>query len=382
MQFVHIADTHLGYKQYGEIQRENDYYSVFENTIQKIIEINPDFVIHSGDLFEFNKPTTKALLVFQNGLNKLNKHNIPVYAIAGNHDSIQKQNSLPPQVLFRNMGLNLISANKPFFIHDDIFIGGIPYIPKTQNENLKNRLKQIEKLSKDYKKRILLLHQGIDIFLPSNAPYELELADIPTTFHYYALGHIHARHTRDFGEGKLVYPGSMEVGRKDEISNYKTKGKGFSIVEFSEDKPIVKNINIELPRKQLIENIFYPELKPRLEEIKNYISKLDNKPILNIDIEGGNFSKSDVYELINKTLKENFLLLKLRFNMSPLEIKMKPETNSTLTPSFLIKNQLEELFNENISDFGVSLFNALNSNDKENDVKELCDEFMRKNYDN
>lgn len=377
MQFVHIADTHLGYKQYGEVQRENDYYSVFENTIQKIIEVNPDFVIHSGDLFEFNKPTTKALLVFQKGLSKLNKHDIPVYAIAGNHDSIQKQNSLPPQVLFKNMGLKLISPKNPFFIHDDIFIGGIPYIPRIHHENLKNKLKQIEILSKDYEKRILILHQGIDVFLPPTAPYELELADIPTTFHYYALGHIHARHERDFGEGKLVYPGSMEIGRKDEIKNYLYKGKGFSIVDISTNKPTIENINIELPRKQLIEKIFYPELNSRLDKIVDSVSKLNNKPILNIDIEGGNFSKSDVYELINKKLKEKTLLLKLRFNMTEIETRIEPENDSNLTPSSLIKSQLSDLFDDDTGDFGVSLFNALNSNNKELDVKEICDEFMR-----
>lgn len=376
MQFVHIADTHLGYKQYGEIKREDDYYSVFENTIQKIIEINPDFVIHSGDLFEFNKPTTKALLVFQNGLSQLNKHNIPIYAIAGNHDSIQKQNSLPPQVLFRNMGLKLISPKTPFFIHEDIFIGGIPYTPKTQNNHLKDALKEVENLSKDYKKRILVLHQGIDSFLPPNAPYELELADIPTTFHYYALGHIHARHERDFGEGKLVYPGSMEVGRKDEIKNYIYKGKGFSLVDISNNNPQIENINIELPRKQIIEKIFYPELYSSLEKIKSHISKLDNKPILNIDIEGGNFSKSEVYDLINKELKEKSLLLKLRFNMTKIETQMEPR-NDNLTPHSLIKNQLTDLFDDDTGDFGVLLFNALNSNDKEIDVKEFCDEFMR-----
>ena len=82
-----MADNHLGYRQYGLYQREIDYYDTFKTAIKKILELRPDFVIHSGDLFEFFRSPPKALFEVQKGLKKLQEKNIPVYAIPGNHDS-------------------------------------------------------------------------------------------------------------------------------------------------------------------------------------------------------------------------------------------------------------------------------------------------------
>ena len=38
MKFAHLADTHLGYRQFGLIEREKDFYEVFEKVIDKIGE--------------------------------------------------------------------------------------------------------------------------------------------------------------------------------------------------------------------------------------------------------------------------------------------------------------------------------------------------------
>ena len=88
MRFAHLADTHLGFKHLGLDEREEDLYETFSKTIDKIIELDVDFVIHSGDLFNSAKPTTNTLLVFQKELFKLNDAGIPFYVIAGNHDSL------------------------------------------------------------------------------------------------------------------------------------------------------------------------------------------------------------------------------------------------------------------------------------------------------
>ncbi len=100
MKFAHLADTHLGYRQYGLIEREKDFYEVFDKVIDKIIEEKVDFVIHSGDLFETARPSPMALLTFQKGLLKLKGAGIPMYAIAGNHDVVMRKGSIPPQVIF------------------------------------------------------------------------------------------------------------------------------------------------------------------------------------------------------------------------------------------------------------------------------------------
>ena len=47
MKFAHLADTHLGYRQFGLLEREKDFYEVFDKIIDRIIEEKVDFVIHS-----------------------------------------------------------------------------------------------------------------------------------------------------------------------------------------------------------------------------------------------------------------------------------------------------------------------------------------------
>ena len=42
MQFAHLADTHMGYRQYGLVERENDFFEVFEQAIDEIISEKPD----------------------------------------------------------------------------------------------------------------------------------------------------------------------------------------------------------------------------------------------------------------------------------------------------------------------------------------------------
>ena len=44
IKFAHLADTHLGYRQFGLLEREKDFYEVFDKIIDKIIEEKVDFV--------------------------------------------------------------------------------------------------------------------------------------------------------------------------------------------------------------------------------------------------------------------------------------------------------------------------------------------------
>jgi DNA repair exonuclease SbcCD nuclease subunit len=88
LKIAHFADTHLGYRQYGLAERENDFYERFDEIIDHMIENDVDCVIHSGDLFESPKPPIKALLTAQQGFMRLVSHNIPVYVIAGNHQTM------------------------------------------------------------------------------------------------------------------------------------------------------------------------------------------------------------------------------------------------------------------------------------------------------
>ena len=152
MRFAHLSDSHLGYRQFGILEREQDFYDVFARNIDKIIEMDVDFVIHSGDLFDNNRPSTEALLAFQKALLRLKEAKIPIYAIAGNHDSILRKDALPPQVLFKDIGLNLISPDNPLYNEGAVLICGIPYMPSSQGRALKERYDQLSRIADKYLK--------------------------------------------------------------------------------------------------------------------------------------------------------------------------------------------------------------------------------------
>lgn len=361
MRFAHIADTHLGYRQYGLFEREIDFYHHYNRLIDKIIAEKPDFVIHSGDLFETSRPPTKALLTAQESFLKFKEEKIPVYAIAGNHDIVMRKNALPPQVLYKKFGLKLIGSKNPYYNHDGIFIGGSPYRSKYHSKSLLKSIKAIENESKNYKNRILVLHQAIDKYLPFE--YEMKIGDLPDSFNYYALGHLHTRILEDFGEGKLAYPGCPEIWRMDEISNYKKKGKGFNLVDMEEDIPAVEEVNVKISRKILQRRIQYSNFDDEIKQLRELILKIDKKPIVELIIEGKSYNRSLVHENLNKLFTDITLQIRPKYESSVASKQSIIETE-TLNIHDLMIERLNE-YDKEVSDFAVALFERLSSGHNE-----------------
>src|SRR5258708_12356297 len=84
--FIHIADTHLGYEQYGVRERFNDFSRAFWDIIDEARKRPVDFVIIAGDLFNKRAIDAQTLIHAIEGLKKLKDMHIPVIAIEGNHD--------------------------------------------------------------------------------------------------------------------------------------------------------------------------------------------------------------------------------------------------------------------------------------------------------
>lgn len=381
MKFAHLADSHLGYRQYGLLERENDFYDVFDTIVDKILEEEVDFVIHSGDLFEVAKPSPKALLRFQNSFLKLTEANIPVYAIAGNHDSVMRKNSVPPQVLFKELGLKVISPKTPAYVQNDVFIGGTPYLSKSQKSLLLAKYQALAKEAKKYSKSILVSHQGIDKYLPFQ--YEIEIGDLPTNFDYYAMGHIHNYINDEFGKGRLVYPGSTDIWKSNEAGDALKNGKGFCVVDLdTDDVPLVKRVSVDLPREFITENIEYNKLSETLQKIKNHIISLDNKPILNLTVEKGNFTSSDVYDTINKNLGKYALMIRPSFKPDKMIAEEQNIINDdNLEPRQLLIDSLEKEYkNNNVNDLAIELLDNL-SKDKLEESEKIANSYYDNHYE-
>lgn len=86
--FLHLADIHLGFNQYGSAERQKDFYRAFNDIIVRYALPDPvDFIVIAGDFFDNRivNPATMNQAVAV--LSKLKQANIPVIVIEGNHDN-------------------------------------------------------------------------------------------------------------------------------------------------------------------------------------------------------------------------------------------------------------------------------------------------------
>ena len=300
MQFIHMSDNHLGYRQYNSDEREKDIYNAFNQCIDKIIDIKPDFVVHSGDLFEQSTPPINALYTALKGFERLKEHNIPIYIIHGNHDVPPRITKGSPYLILKNILKDKLHTftKKKYHIfkknNKEIFIGGSDYTSIGKTTELFDDYKLIEQESKNYKNKILIFHQSIYSY--SNIPsYEIQANNLPRGFNYYAGGHIHKRilktinlqinnnsNNNSNGSQVLGWSGSTEITDYDEYRDYKKEGKGFYLVDMSKndfDISCVDKINIKcrdfvidktIKNKNDFENL--------VNELNNYNDK--TKPVV------------------------------------------------------------------------------------------------------
>jgi DNA repair protein SbcD/Mre11 len=94
MRLIHFSDTHLGFSEYYKIdpvtginQREQDFYDAWEQVLNGILELQPDLVVHCGDLFHSPRPNNRAIRIALEGVQKISNAGIPMVIISGNHET-------------------------------------------------------------------------------------------------------------------------------------------------------------------------------------------------------------------------------------------------------------------------------------------------------
>lgn len=364
VRFAHLSDTHLGYRQYGLQDREDDFYKTFARVIGDIIHEDVDFVIHSGDLFETNRPSNKAHFVFQKALDSLNDAGIPFYALSGNHDISLKKDSIPPQVLYRNQGLNLLSPNVPEYIFDDnVYIGGVEFTPVSYKRQLYKDMEERSIKAQEYDTRIIVLHQGIDKFMPFN--YELEIGTIPENFQYYAMGHLHNYINVEYGEGRLVYPGSTEIWKTSEIRDYWKNKKGYVISTIRNGKVETERKIVDIQREFLNETIQNNNLLTELQSLKNQLREFKVKPIINVTIQGDKFNTQEAYDTVHKYLDEYSLQVRPTFNLTDTPKTIISEELNSLNPKGFLKEYVKDSKIKGADNFITDLYDKLKVNQME-----------------
>jgi len=216
--FVHAADLHLGYSQYGLEARRQDFDNSFKELVDKTIELKPDFMIIAGDLFHQPRPSNVTLENTIRCFKRLKDACIPVLTVDGSHDSAP--NTITGTILYPLDSAGLIHhlprhSGACWRKQDSCYVYGIP--------NFHNRHKTKEALPKFIAENLPTLEEGLcSIFvfhggldLPNIRPPYIE-ADIlpdelPDGFNYYAAGHIHEQYQGRFKTGILAYSGCTET---------------------------------------------------------------------------------------------------------------------------------------------------------------------------
>ncbi len=281
MKIVHFSDTHLGFNDLDILnskninQREADFYDAFVQVVEQIKEIQPDYIIHTGDLFHRASPSNRAITFALTQFKIINALGIPFILIAGNHSTPRTNLSSPILKIFENFENIYLSYEQKYkkIEFSDIIFHTLPHM----NDETKAQ-QQIElcetNIQKD-KKNIMMLHCSVGAHYLMQEfgewVYPKEKEYIFKQMDYVALGHWHG-----FGAVKnhknVYYSGSTERTSL----NDKRNSKGFILVHLSDTLEVgFRAINI---RKILQKEI-------NCQDYENSIAQLDISDIKDAIIE-------------------------------------------------------------------------------------------------
>jgi DNA repair exonuclease SbcCD nuclease subunit len=249
MRLVHLADLHIGYRQYqrstaaGINQREADVAATFKRAIDKTIELKPEFVLIAGDVFHSVRPSNPAILHAFQQFSRLvaalpQSH---IVMIAGNHDTARTAETGCILHLFKPLGITVVDgdAERIEFSDEGVSILAVPDMPQG-----------IPALVPDAaaRRNILLLHGEVEGVLPEHARrMERSVEEISreelgaARWDYVALGHYHVHREvapNAYYAGSIDYTSSNpwgEMREEREAGIYDALRGGKGIIEWDLD---------------------------------------------------------------------------------------------------------------------------------------------------
>ncbi|MEA2761433.1 MAG: repair protein SbcD/Mre11 [Gemmatimonadaceae bacterium] len=237
MRLVHLADIHLGFRQYqrqtptGINQREADIATSLRRVIDAVIELHPDVVLIAGDVFHTVRPTNPAILHGFLQFSRLMQMlpDATVVMIAGNHDTPRTAETGCILGLFRGLGITVVDGvSKRISVPErDLMILAVPDMAQ-DNPALEP--------DPTAKYNVLLLHGEIEGVLPKHGR-ELDRSTMEISkealgaekWDYVALGHYHVYRSvapNAFYSGSVDYTSTNPWGELAEERETGIGGKG------------------------------------------------------------------------------------------------------------------------------------------------------------
>lgn len=215
MKFLHTADWHLGYRQYGMSVRESDFLKPLDEIAEIAVREEVDAVLVAGDMFDSIHPPASAVQAAKRFGDDLRLKGIPVLSIDGNHDlSGGKWATVCGFTAVGQVG-GTIQVGNP---DPGLFVSGLDFC---RTQQLLERLKAMEDANVNLGGGVLMLHMEIaELTAYSTA---LSLRDLEPHLDalnvgYVALGHIHNAVETATDAGRIYrYPGSTEMNDVSEL---------------------------------------------------------------------------------------------------------------------------------------------------------------------
>lgn len=297
MNFLHMADMHLGYRQYDLEDRFKDLGRTFNQVIEYAIGNNADFVLISGDLFDKRSINAPTYVQAVHVLSMLKEAGIPCIAIEGNHDrrfikdGMSWLDSLEWEGLLKvikNYDGNLMGDYKDV---GKTRIFGLGFAGSMTSATIPQIVQEIKEInSKEPPERtILMMHAGVQgkmkYGIMGEVTYE-DLYPLKEVVDYLALGHYHSAYDID---GWVYNPGSPDMCSIAEYGEpkgfYHVKDVKVELVKPAIRQFIVRRVNVDNQKTAdaLLKNI---------EEELAHINKCES-PVVHIILHGTlSFDKS------------------------------------------------------------------------------------------
>lgn len=245
MRLAHLADLHLGYRQYhrqtpqGLNQREADVARAFRTAVGEVIAARPDAVLIAGDVFHAVRPTNQAIVFCFRELLRLRAGlpDAPIVMIAGNHDTPRSTETGSILRLFGELGVHVVTDGAERLVFDRLGLAVLaaPHAAVVAPDRPRFRREGTARYE------VLLVHGEVPGLFPLDRWWvepggavldSDELAQ--GGFDYVALGHYHVQRQlrpMQWYAGALDYVSPNPWGELIEQRKTGVRGKGWLLVD-------------------------------------------------------------------------------------------------------------------------------------------------------
>jgi DNA repair exonuclease SbcCD nuclease subunit len=278
MKFLAFSDQHLESKLYNIPELEQDNRDLFQMVINKAVELDVDYLISVGDLFDNNRPNSETIRFVSKELRKLRK--VTPIAIAGDHSK-----PINGATWERVCGFHYINSHEGFV--------GVDYSDNPAdvialiNLELNNRKKNSV--------RWIFMHQQVPELWPfcedkkKISIKDLDLSNQCESIEGILLGDIHIRREMSYFDNScnkelfVGYCGSLGVTAANETTKpglYYYDGQKLSTIEYTLPR---KYVTLEIHDDIAPESDYLKDLKNKYEIYR----KEEKRPVFLVKIYKG-----------------------------------------------------------------------------------------------